>query len=50
MATPNRIHIAPENTGLLKVSQNADAAKTVTELLQKDLEVRHANQDMARWT
>ncbi|KAH8846713.1 hypothetical protein MCOR27_004244 [Pyricularia oryzae] len=41
MATPNRIHIAPENTGLLKVSQNADAAKTVTELLQKDLEEHH---------
>ncbi|TLS31143.1 hypothetical protein PpBr36_02375 [Pyricularia pennisetigena] len=41
MATPNRIHIAPENTGLLKISQNADAAKTVTELLQKDLEEHH---------
>ncbi|KAI6353982.1 hypothetical protein MCOR25_008803 [Pyricularia grisea] len=41
MATPNRIHITPENTGLLKLSQNADAAKTVTELLQKDLEEHH---------
>ncbi|TLD19723.1 hypothetical protein PspLS_09495 [Pyricularia sp. CBS 133598] len=41
MATPNRIHIAPDNTGLLKISQNTDAAKIVTELLQKDLEEHH---------
>lgn len=42
MAIPTKIQITPENTGLLKVSQTADAAKKVSELLQKDLETHHA--------
>ena len=33
------MHITPENTGLWGVTQTEEAAKTVTELLQKDLEV-----------
>jgi hypothetical protein len=37
--TPYRIHISPENTGLLKVKQTEEASNKVSELLQKDLEV-----------
>ncbi|KAK4467009.1 hypothetical protein QBC42DRAFT_165321 [Cladorrhinum samala] len=35
------MHITPENTGLWGVTQTEEAAKTVTELLQKDLEKHH---------
>lgn len=38
MATAWKVHIDPNNTGLWKVKQTDEAAKKVTELLQKDLE------------
>ena len=37
--TPYQIHISPQNTGLLGVKQTESAARKVSELLQKDLEV-----------
>lgn len=37
--TPYKIHISPDNTGLLGLKQTEDASKKVSELLQKDLEV-----------
>lgn len=40
MATPTRIQISPEETGLLGLKQTPDAAAKITELLQEDLEVR----------
>lgn len=40
MATPWKIHIDANNTGLWKVKQTDEAAKKATELLQKDLEAR----------
>jgi hypothetical protein len=39
MATAYAVNIAPENTGLWHISQNAAAAKKATELLQEDIEV-----------
>jgi len=39
MASSLKVHITPENTGLLHVPQTAEAADKATELLQKDLEV-----------
>src|SRR5438093_1109453 len=41
MATPYRIHVVPEDTGLWKQHQNADAAKKATDLLQQDLKEHH---------
>ena len=42
MASPDAYTIAVDstNTGLLKVEQTEENAKTVSELLQKDLKVR----------
>lgn len=40
MATPYRIQVQPANSGLLKLDQNESTANKVSELLQKDLEVR----------
>lgn len=42
MASPTRIQISPEETGLLGLKQTPDAAAKITELLQEDLEVRRA--------
>ncbi|KEZ39645.1 hypothetical protein SAPIO_CDS9579 [Scedosporium apiospermum] len=42
MASSLKVHITPENTGLLHVPQTAEAADKATELLQKDLETHHA--------
>lgn len=39
MASAQRIHISPENTGLWGVKQTDEVAKKVTELLQRDMEV-----------
>ncbi|MBE3041732.1 hypothetical protein IMZ48_03960 [Candidatus Bathyarchaeota archaeon] len=41
MATPYKVKVTPENTGLLKVVQalSPEAADKVTALLQKDLDV-----------
>ncbi|RSL67410.1 hypothetical protein CEP51_012654 [Fusarium floridanum] len=41
MATPYRIHITPTNTGLWNIRQSEEAAQTVSETLQKDLEMPH---------
>ncbi|KAI3396354.1 hypothetical protein diail_12244 [Diaporthe ilicicola] len=41
MASPQRIHISPQNTGLWGVKQTDEVAKKTTELLQKDLETYH---------
>ncbi|RMJ18183.1 hypothetical protein CDV36_002157 [Fusarium kuroshium] len=41
MATPYRIHITPTNTGLWNIGQSEEAAQTVSETLQKDLEMPH---------
>ncbi|KAK1760877.1 HypA protein [Echria macrotheca] len=41
MATAYKVHIVPEDTGLLKVKQTAEAAKKAEELLQEDLEKHH---------
>lgn len=40
MATPYRIQLGPKDTGLLKFGQTESTAKTASDLLQKDLEVR----------
>lgn len=40
MATAYRIHVPAQDTGLLKVEQDEATAAKVTELLQRDLEVR----------
>jgi len=39
MATPYQIKISPEQTGLLRIDQTAEAADKATEFLQKDLQV-----------
>lgn len=39
MATPYKIHLIPEDSGLWKFDQTVDAANKASELLQKDLEV-----------
>lgn len=39
MATASKINIAPDNTGLWGIRQEASAAQKATELLQKDMEV-----------
>ena len=36
---PNKMHLTPDNTGLWHIKQTDDAAKTTSELLQKDMEV-----------
>ncbi|KAL8383082.1 hypothetical protein RB595_006709 [Gaeumannomyces hyphopodioides] len=41
MATPYRIHIVPENTGLLKIPQSEASARKASELLQQDLRDHH---------
>ncbi|KAL2760511.1 hypothetical protein ACRALDRAFT_2039136 [Sodiomyces alcalophilus JCM 7366] len=41
MATPYKIHVPVNDTGLLKFPQNEAAANTTSELLQKDLETHH---------
>ncbi|KAM7208759.1 HypA protein [Naviculisporaceae sp. PSN 640] len=47
MSSPYKIHITPDNTGLLKVSQTEEAAEKASFLLQQDLEKHHVffNQD-----
>jgi len=40
MASSTKIHISPDDTGLLGLKQTEDASRKVSELLQKDLEVR----------
>lgn len=44
MATPYKVKVAPENTGLFKAAQalTPEAADKVSELLQKDLDVGSA--------
>lgn len=39
MATSQKIYIDPNDTGLWKVKQTAEAANSASELLQQDLEV-----------
>lgn len=39
MATASKINIAPDNTGLWGIRQEATVAQKATELLQKDMEV-----------
>lgn len=39
MAATGTISISPDNTGLWNLKQSDDAARKVTELLQKDYEV-----------
>lgn len=41
MATPYRMHIVPENTGLWKVPQTEASARKASELLQQDLRDHH---------
>ena len=46
MATPYKVHITPENTGLFKAAQKLtpEAAGQVSQLLQEDLEVSYTLQ------
>lgn len=39
MATPQKIQIVPQDTGLWRLKQTDEAAKKASELLQQDLEV-----------
>lgn len=39
MSSPYKIHVTPDNTGLLKVPQTEEAAEKASVLLQEDLEV-----------
>lgn len=39
MATPYKVLVTPENTGLLGIRQTPEAASMVTDLLQRDLDV-----------
>ncbi|EJT77523.1 hypothetical protein GGTG_02630 [Gaeumannomyces tritici R3-111a-1] len=41
MATPYRIHLVPENTGLLKIPTSGEAARKASELLQQDIRDHH---------
>ncbi|KAM7184193.1 HypA protein [Rhypophila sp. PSN 637] len=41
MGSPFKIHISPQNTGLLKVKQTEEAAEKASSLLQQDLEKHH---------
>lgn len=41
MATASKINIAPDNTGLWGIRQEATVAQKATELLQKDMESHH---------
>ncbi|KAK3939539.1 HypA protein [Diplogelasinospora grovesii] len=41
MATPYKVHISPQNTGLWAVPQTEEAAKKASLLLQEDLEKHH---------
>lgn len=41
MATPYHIHVKPSETGLLHLDRDEETAKTVSELLQDDLEKHH---------
>ncbi len=36
---PYKMHVTPDNTGLWRIKQTEDAARTATELLQQDMEV-----------
>ncbi|KAL2268591.1 hypothetical protein VTJ83DRAFT_3437 [Remersonia thermophila] len=44
---PFKMHVTPDNTGLWHIRQTDEAAKTVSELLQQDMEKHHVffNQD-----
>jgi hypothetical protein len=37
---PFKMHVTPDNTGLWHIKQTEEAAKKVSDLLQKDMEVR----------
>lgn len=39
MATPFKIQVEPQNSGLLELKQGQNEASKATDLLQKDLEV-----------
>ncbi|KAB5531219.1 hypothetical protein GE09DRAFT_1063959 [Coniochaeta sp. 2T2.1] len=39
--TPYKIHVSPDNTGLLGLKQTEDASRKVSGLLQKDMEISH---------
>lgn len=39
MATPYKVLVTPENTGHLGIRQTPEAASTVSDLLQRDLDV-----------
>ena len=41
MATAYKINITPDNTGLWGIQQSDHAARTATELLQKDMDKHH---------
>src|SRR4051812_13794764 len=41
MATPYKIEISPDNTGLLKGRQTEEVARKASELLQRDMEDHH---------
>ncbi|SPN97214.1 related to HypA-like protein [Cephalotrichum gorgonifer] len=41
MATPYKVLITPDNTGLLKVAQTPEVATKVSELIQTDLDTHH---------
>ncbi|KAL1841354.1 hypothetical protein VTJ49DRAFT_7134 [Mycothermus thermophilus] len=38
---PFKMHVTSDNTGLWRIRQTEEAAKTVSELLQKDMEIPH---------
>ncbi|RBR15124.1 uncharacterized protein FIESC28_07440 [Fusarium coffeatum] len=46
MATPFKIQVEPQNSGLLELKQGQNEASKVTDLLQKDLEVFNSLQSM----
>ncbi|KAK3903440.1 hypothetical protein C8A05DRAFT_32842, partial [Staphylotrichum tortipilum] len=39
--SPYKMHVTPDNTGLWRIKQTEDAARTATELLQEDMEKHH---------
>jgi uncharacterized UBP type Zn finger protein len=46
MATPFKIQVESQNSGLLELKQGQDEASKVTDLLQKDLEVFNSLQSV----
>ena len=46
MATPFKIQVQPQNSGLLELKQGQNEASKVTDLLQKDLEVFNSLQSV----